>query len=333
VMSLAVYHTSAAAAAKKLRSLADELTFKMETTLLKKKRVGSGVSAGGTGLATVAGIAGFFLTGPLIPAALVVGGVVSASGLAVSIAAGREAEANRKCAQDEVERMFQELEKKLTKIQVEIQHLVGGSQDDDVAELDQLLVQLREDMADPMTGLVRTEQIPRLANLWEILNNLRWAYNEIPEDWRQTAQNNLLSLWHAIGPLVPVGLSVMADGGQAATVANCKAAAAANIVKEEPCSHRYFAACDKGKQQHVKCYSTGGKVLYMAGLAVNVLSTAWSVYEVHSLTNKLKELEAMEASKGDRSVIYRGIAAHLNDKAVDLETRLKFLFNDVQLDD
>jgi hypothetical protein len=326
-VALAAYRTSAAAAAQQLRDMANELTFKVDSTLLKKQRVGSGVTAGGAGLATLAGIAGLFATGPLIPAALIVGGVVSAGGLAVSFGAGREAEASRKGMLEDVERIFQELEQKLARIQLEIQSLVGDSRDDNVAELDQLIAQLSEDMTDSLA------QIPRMTDLREILTNLRRAYSEIPEDWREWAKNNLLSVWHVAGPHVPVGLSMMA-GGQPAK--SCKAAPAANMAKKGRCSHRYFSACDKGKAQHFSCYTKVGKVVYVAGLAVNVASTVWSVMEVHSLTKKLKELEAKEtAVKGKRDIssvndgiYHRDIAAHLYNKAADLETRLAVLFPD-----
>jgi hypothetical protein len=333
VCALAAYHASATTAAQKLKNMAAELTFKVDKTQIKKQCVGSGVMAGGAGLASVAGIAGLFAASPLIPAALVVGGVMSASGLAVSFGAGREAEARRKRLLAEVEHLFQDLEQKLVKIQGEIQSLVGGSWGNNVVELDQLLVQLCEDMTDPVTRLVDGGQIPRLADLLEILNNLGAAISEIPEEWKLNA-DNLLCLWHALGQQVPAGLSMMASGQAASCL---PATAAANVAtKEERCSHGYFAACDKGKPRHFQCYSTGGKVLYVAGLAVNVASTVWSVMEVQSLTNKLKELDAIETAgekeeSSDKGSIYRGVAAYLYNKGEDLEVKLRILFQDLQL--
>ena len=311
--ALVVYKSSALAAAQKLKSLAEDLTFQVDKTSLKKKRIGAGISAGGGGVAGVAGIAGLFAASPLIPAVLLTGSVILAAGGVVSMLAGLEAERSKKRIVADVEDIFKDLELKVADVQNEIQNLVD-TRDDNVRELDRLMEQLKEDM----TALPLSDaNLPRLTDLLNILEHLREAYSEVPEDWMDWAKNGLLNAWHMTAPLVPVGLSQMVAGHAEACTEGMEA-----------CKHAWLSACDKQKPQHFNCYGLGGKVVYVAGLGVNVASTVWSLMEVYTITARLEELKKAGSSGADRE---RGMAAHLQRKASDLEIRLKFLFGESQL--
>ena len=310
--ALVVYKSSALAAAQKLKSLAEDLTFQVDKTSLKKKRIGAGISAGGGGVAGVAGIAGLFAASPLIPAVLLTGSVILAAGGVVSMLAGLEAERSKKRIVADVEDIFKDLELKGTHVQNEIKNLMDTQDDDKVLVIDRLMDQLREDMkALPLSDA----NLPRLWNLLNILETLREASSKVSQDWKELASN----AGKLFAFLVPVGLS---QTSQTAAITEAQPK-----VLDNPTDAKLSALDNQQPNTQYASYGQVGKVVYVVNLFGNLVATCLSIKEMNDITDQLNELENARSAT-DRERIYRGVAASLHSKALDLEDILKRLSNE-----
>ena len=306
------FKSRAMRAAKKLKSLAEDLTFQVDKTSLKDRQVGALISFGGGGVASVAGIAGLFAASPLIPAAMLAGSVISVAGFVVSTLAGQEAEKSKKSILADVEDIFKDLELKGTHVQNEIKNLMDTQDDDKVLVIDRLMDQLREDMkALPLSDA----NLPRLWNLLNILETLREASSNVSQDWKELASN----AGKLFAFLVPVGLS---QTSQTAAITEAQPK-----VLDNPTDAKLSALDNQQPNTQYASYGQVGKVVYVVNLFGNLVATCLSIKEMNDITDQLNELEKARSAT-DRERIYRGVAASLHSKALDLEDILKRLSNE-----
>ena len=284
IKALDEFKFRASADAKRLKSLAENLTFQVEKTSLRNRRVGAGISFGGGIVASVAGIAGLLTTSPLILPALLLGSAISGVGFVVSKLAEQDHEESEQSILVDVEHIFEDLVLKGTHLQNEIKHLADMEDDNKVLVINRLVNQLREDMK---TLHPSDSNLPPLENLLNILENLRKAYSKVTQNLGELAFNAREML------LVPIGLSQT----------DLKPSTLLDIQKQ----NTQFAS-----------YGPVGKVVHMVGLFGNLAATGWSIKELNDLTDQLSELETARNAP-DMERIYRGVAASLHRMALDLE--------------
>lgn len=304
ICALVLFRRASQEAVQQLKHLADELTFQVDRNAMEKKRTGSRLAAAGGGVATVGGILALATVTPLIPFFLLGGGVTSVVGGIISSAADWEAKQKRQEAGEEVNRIFVQLEAKLTAVRTEIQNLVG-TKVDNAKELDELMYQLRVDIAS--LPAANAMYLPQMRDLEKTLSNMRTAYSQVPQQLWEKTKNFLFTAWY----IVPCMAGLMIE--ECATVT------------ADACTHAWASACDQDKSRHLDCYGRLGKGLFILSVVGNMASTVWSAQAAQEMTEKLRRLEAAE-NVADKERAYKDLAKHLHDQASDLEIKQKFIF-------
>jgi len=297
-LSLQLYRERGLLAARQLRKLAEQLHLVTKESM-EQRRTGCKVRGLGSVIATGAGVAGFFLTGPFILGAVIAGSAVGVGGqMAVSLSDSRKSREEQGLLK-RIQVIYNEFEAEMTRVRDTVSS-VFNIETEDVRFLDRMLENILSDIE--YSGV----HMPELKMLEGVVNNLLTLQDSLTQDQQQEIRGILGNFWHFVSPCLVSWMEGPDIQGL--------------------CEHSMFTPCTSTppSTSNFRCYSAAGKALHTLGLVVNVANMTVSSWELHSLNRKLQHMDTLKEE--DQIRYLGGVADELMNKSINMENTINIIF-------